>query len=33
VHPTGLLVGEFWEQQMVGERDIGLEQRSTLLDR
>ena len=33
VHPTGLLVGEFWEQQMVGERDIGLEQMSTLLDR
>ena len=33
VHPTGLLVGEFWEQQMVGERDIGLEQKSTLLDR
>ncbi len=32
-HPTGLLVGEFWEQQMVGERDIGLEQRSTLLER
>jgi hypothetical protein len=33
VHPTGLLVGEFWEQQMVGERDIGLEQKSSLLDR
>ncbi len=33
VHPTGLLVGEFWEQQMVGERDIGLEQSSVLLDR
>jgi len=33
LHPTGLLVGEFWEQQMVGDRDIGLEQRSTLLDR
>jgi hypothetical protein len=32
-HPTGLLVGEFWEQQMVGERDIDLEQRSLLLDR
>ena len=32
-HPTGLLVGEFWEQQMVGERDIDLEQRSALLDR
>jgi hypothetical protein len=31
--PTGLLVGEFWEQQMVGEKDIGLEQNSTLLDR
>jgi hypothetical protein len=26
-------VGEFWEQQMVGERDIDLDQRSTLLDR
>jgi hypothetical protein len=33
MHPTGLLVGEFWEQQMVGERDIDLEQRSLLLDR
>ena len=33
IHPTGLLVGEFWEQQMVGERDIGLEQKSALLDR
>jgi hypothetical protein len=33
IHPTGLLVGEFWEQQMVGERDIDLEQRSALLDR
>lgn len=32
MHPTGLLVGEFWEQQMVAERDIGLEQKSTLLD-
>jgi type IV secretory pathway TrbF-like protein len=32
-HPSGLLVGEFWEQQMVGDRDIGLDQRSTLLDR
>jgi hypothetical protein len=32
-HPTGLLVGEFWEQQMVGERDIDLEQRSVLLNR
>ncbi|MBN9659259.1 MAG: hypothetical protein J0H49_13820 [Acidobacteria bacterium] len=31
--PTGLLVGEFWEQQMVGERNIDLDQRSTLLDR
>jgi hypothetical protein len=31
-HPTGLLVGEFWEQQMVGERDIDLEQKSALLD-
>ena len=33
IHPTGLLVGEFWEQQMVGEKDIGLEQNSLLLDR
>jgi hypothetical protein len=33
INPTGLVVGEFWEQQMVGERDIGLEQKSTLLDR
>jgi hypothetical protein len=33
LHPSGLLVGEFWEQQMVGERDVGLEQNSTLLDR
>jgi len=33
IHPTGLLVGEFWEQQMVGERDIDLEQKSALLDR
>ena len=32
-HPSGLLVGDFWEQQMVGERDIDLEQRSALLDR
>ena len=28
-----LLVAEFWEDQMVGERDIDLNQRSTLLDR
>lgn len=33
IHPTGLLVGEFWEQQMVGEKDIDLEQKSVLLDR
>jgi hypothetical protein len=33
VHPTGLLVGEFWEQQMVGEKDIDLDQKSALLDR
>jgi hypothetical protein len=33
IHPTGLLVGEFWEQQMVGEKNIGLEQKSSLLDR
>lgn len=32
-HPSGLLVGEFWEQQMVGDRDIGLDQKSTLMDR
>ncbi len=32
-NPSGLLVGEFWEQQMVSERDIGLEQNSGLLDR
>jgi hypothetical protein len=32
-HPSGLLVGEFWEQQMVGDRDIGLDQKSTLLPR
>ena len=32
-HPSGLLVGEFWEQQMVGDRDIGLDQKTTLLDR
>jgi hypothetical protein len=32
-HPSGLLVGEFWEQQMVGDRDIGLDQKSVLMDR
>lgn len=32
-HPSGLLVGEFWEQQMVGERDNSLEQKSALLER
>lgn len=32
-YPSGLLVGEFWEQQMVGERDIDLEQRSALIER
>lgn len=32
-HPSGLLVGEFWEQQMAGDRDISLDQKSTLLDR
>jgi hypothetical protein len=32
-NPTGLMVGEFWEQQMVGEKDIDLEQKSVLLDR
>ncbi len=31
--PSGLLVAEFWEQQMVGEKDIDLEQSSSLLDR
>ena len=30
---NGSLVGEFWEDQLVGERDIDLDQRSTLLDR
>jgi hypothetical protein len=33
MNPTGLYVGEFWEQQMVGEKDIDLDQRSGLLDR
>jgi hypothetical protein len=33
LHPTGLLVAEFWEQQMVGEKDINLEQKSTLSER
>jgi hypothetical protein len=33
LQPTGLLVGEFWEDQLVGERDIDLDQRSTLLER
>jgi hypothetical protein len=33
LQPTGLLVGEFWEQQVVGEKDIDLEQKSSLLDR
>ena len=28
-----IYVGEFWEQQMVGERDIDLDQKSALLDR
>ena len=32
LQPTGLLVGEFWEQQMVGEKDIDLDQKSGLLD-
>lgn len=32
LQPSGLLVAEFWEQQMVGERDIGLEQKSALLE-
>ena len=32
LNPTGLYVGEFWEQQMVGERNIDLDQRSALLD-
>ena len=29
----GLYLGEFWEQQMVGEKDIDLDQKSGLLDR
>ena len=33
MNPTGLYVGEFWEQQMVGEKDIDLDQKSGLLDR
>ncbi len=33
INPTGLFVGEFWEQQMVGEKDIDLDQKSGLLDR
>jgi len=33
INPTGLYVGEFWEQQMVGEKDIDLDQKSGLLDR
>ena len=33
LNPTGLYVGEFWEQQMVGEKDIDLNQKSGLLDR
>jgi hypothetical protein len=32
-HPSGLLVGEFWEQQMVGNRDTSLNQESALLER
>lgn len=32
-HPSGLLVGEFWEQQMTGERNIDLDQKSILIDR
>lgn len=33
LNPTGLYVAEFWEQQMVGEKDIDLDQKSGLLDR
>jgi hypothetical protein len=33
LNPTGLYLGEFWEQQMVGEKDIDLDQKSGLLDR
>ena len=33
MNPTGLYVGEFWEQQMVGEKDIDLDQKSGLIDR
>ena len=29
-HPSGLLVGEYKEQQMVGDRETGLEQHSNL---
>jgi hypothetical protein len=30
--PSGLLVAEYREEQMVGEKDIGLLQKSGLLD-
>ena len=30
--PSGLLVAEFWEQQMLGEKDIDLEQKTSLLE-
>jgi type IV secretory pathway TrbF-like protein len=33
LNPTGLYVAEFWEQQMVGEKDLNLDQKSGLLDR
>ena len=33
INPTGLYVGEFWEQQMVGEKDTDLDQKSGLIDR
>jgi hypothetical protein len=31
-NPSGLLVAEFKEEQMVGEKDFGLQQKSSLLD-
>ena len=31
-NPRASIVGEFWEQQMVGEKDIDLDQKSGLLD-
>jgi hypothetical protein len=31
INPNGLLVAEYKEEQMVGEKDLSLEQRSKLL--